>query len=579
MLGRNVVQASRHLSSTRYLNKQVQNVTIIGAGLMGSGIAQVSAQAKINVYLVDQKEAALQKAQKGIESSLSRVAKKKFADDAEGQKKFVGNATQFIKTTTDVEEAVKNADLVIEAIVENIDVKRDLFAQLEKNAKSDAILTTNTSSLKLSDIGLNLKNKKNFGGLHFFNPVPMMKLLEVVRHADTSDETFQTLNEYGKAIGKTTVACKDTPGFIVNRLLVPYMFEALRMYERGDASMEDIDVAMKLGAGYPMGPFELTDYVGLDTSKFIMDGWHKAYPDEPLFKPSKFLTQKVADGKFGRKSGEGFYNSRSFNRQIKNVTVIGAGIMGSGIAQVSAQAQINVFLKKFADDAAGQKKFVSDVSQYIKTTTDLKKGVRDADLVIEAIVENLDVKRALLAQLEKDAKSDAILTSNTSSLKLSDIGLNLKNKKNFGGLHFFNPVPMMKLLEVVKHSDTSDDTFNKLNEYGKAIGKTTVACKDTPGFIVNRLLVPYMFEALRMYERGDASMEDIDIAMKLGAGYPMGPFELSDYGGLDTAKFISDGWHKAYPDEPLFRPSRLLEEKVSQGKLGRKSGEGFYKHK
>lgn len=307
MLARGALHSTRLLSTSKILEKQVQNVTIIGAGLMGSGIAQVSAQSKLNVVLADSSDDALQKAQKGIHSSLARVAKKKFADDASAQSQFVEGTTRFIKTTTNIDDAVKDADLVIEAIVENIDIKRKLFAQLEKSAKSDAILTTNTSSLKLADIGINLKNKKNFGGLHFFNPVPMMKLLEVVRHSETSDETFKTLNDYGKAIGKTTVACKDTPGFIVNRLLVPYLFEALRMAERGDATKEDIDVAMKLGAGYPMGPFELTDYVGLDTSKFIMDGWNKAYPNDPTFKPCELLTKKVSEGKLGRKSGEGIY--------------------------------------------------------------------------------------------------------------------------------------------------------------------------------------------------------------------------------------------------------------------------------
>ncbi|KAI1730476.1 3-hydroxyacyl-CoA dehydrogenase, NAD binding domain-containing protein [Ditylenchus destructor] len=134
-----------------------------------------------------------------------------------------------------------------------------------------------------------------------------MKLLEVVRHDETSDITFDSLIQYGKAIGKTTVKCKDTPGFIVNRLLVPYMFEALRMYDRGDASKEDIDVSMKLGAGYPMGPFELVDYVGLDTTQKIQQGWHENYPDEPLFRPSKILNKLVSEGKFGRKTGEGFY--------------------------------------------------------------------------------------------------------------------------------------------------------------------------------------------------------------------------------------------------------------------------------
>uniref|UniRef100_A0A915DRN4 3-hydroxyacyl-CoA dehydrogenase n=1 Tax=Ditylenchus dipsaci TaxID=166011 RepID=A0A915DRN4_9BILA len=266
----------RSFSSSSALGSAgIKNLTIIGCGLMGSGIAQVSAQKQMNVILVDQNQAILDKAHKGIQISLARVAKKKHESDANAQKNL----------------AVSKADLVIEAIVENLDAKQKLFAQVEDAAQSNAIITTNTSSLQLADIGRNLKRKQNFGGLHFFNPVPMMKLLEVVRHNDTSNETFNKLIEYGKNIGKETVSCKDTPGFIVNRLLVPYMFEAVRM------------------SWLPYGPFELADYVGLDTTKSIQEGWHKAFPKvpEPLFKPSKILTKLVEEGKFGKKSGEGFY--------------------------------------------------------------------------------------------------------------------------------------------------------------------------------------------------------------------------------------------------------------------------------
>ncbi|CAF1256605.1 unnamed protein product [Rotaria sordida] len=170
------------------------------------------------------------------------------------------------------------------------------------------ILTSNTSSLPITEIAKDVQRQDKFGGLHFFNPVPVMKLLEVIRISGTSDETFQTLLNFGKALGKTTVSCKDTPGFIVNRLLVPYLLEAARMIERGDATPEDIDTAMKLGAGYPMGPIELLDYVGLDTSKYIVDGWKKLYPNEPSFQASELLNKIVGEGKFGRKTGAGFYN-------------------------------------------------------------------------------------------------------------------------------------------------------------------------------------------------------------------------------------------------------------------------------
>uniref|UniRef100_A0A7E4WAW3 3-hydroxyacyl-CoA dehydrogenase n=1 Tax=Panagrellus redivivus TaxID=6233 RepID=A0A7E4WAW3_PANRE len=298
---------ARAFSTSAVLNKSVNNVTIIGAGLMGSGIAQVTAAAKLNVNLVDSNEKALQKAQKGIQSSIARIAKKKHAGDEAAQKALVESVLSKITVSTNLPKAVEQSDLVIEAIVENIEVKRKLFAEIEANTSAQTLLATNTSSLKLIDIGANLKHKDRFGGLHFFNPVPVMKLLEVVRFDATSKETFDSLLAYGKAAGKTTVACKDTPGFIVNRLLVPYCFEALRLAERGDASKEDIDVAMKLGAGYPMGPFELSDYVGLDTLKFIMDGWVKDHPNDPTFNASESLNKLVKEGKLGRKTGEGFY--------------------------------------------------------------------------------------------------------------------------------------------------------------------------------------------------------------------------------------------------------------------------------
>jgi 3-hydroxyacyl-CoA dehydrogenase len=285
----------------------VHVVTVIGCGLMGSGIAQVTAQAGIKVTMVDQKQEIVDKAYAGIRKSIERVAKKKVPDDHKGQSVYVEAALANLSVTTNMEDACRDADLIIEAVPEMIELKHKLFTQVEAAAKPSAILATNTSSLRLIDISKPLKRLDNFGGLHFFNPVPIMKLLEVIRMPETSDATFHTLLEYGKQIGKTTVKCKDTPGFVVNRLLVPYMMEALRMAERGDATTHDIDTAMKLGAGYPMGPFELLDYVGLDTNKFILDGWSKQFPGNPLFAPSDLLNKMVAEGKLGRKSGEGFY--------------------------------------------------------------------------------------------------------------------------------------------------------------------------------------------------------------------------------------------------------------------------------
>nr|XP_057921200.1 hydroxyacyl-coenzyme A dehydrogenase, mitochondrial isoform X1 [Doryrhamphus excisus] len=323
-------QLCRGFSSSSFRSAAIKHVVIIGGGQMGAGIAQVAATTGHQVTLVDTSDTILKKSVKGMEASLKRVVKKKYADKPEAGEAFIQKALQNISISTDTPSAVQSTDLVLEAIVENLQIKQDLFAGLDKVAPKHTIFASNTSSLPIMDIASATTRLDRFGGLHFFNPVPMMKLVEVIRTSATSQETFDSLLSFGKALGKTTVSCKDTPGFIVNRLLVPYMMEAIRLHERGTGrtrlltilifksektktpfsghgSKEDIDIAMKLGAGYPMGPFELLDYVGLDTAKFIMDGWSQMDPNNPLFGQSDLLNKLVAEGKFGKKTGEGFY--------------------------------------------------------------------------------------------------------------------------------------------------------------------------------------------------------------------------------------------------------------------------------
>ncbi|XP_044760629.1 hydroxyacyl-coenzyme A dehydrogenase, mitochondrial-like [Coccinella septempunctata] len=293
--------------STSKVQHVIKNVTVIGGGLMGNGIAQVAAQAGNNVILVDIDEKALNKAFEVIKTNTGRVAKRRFKGDQNQMKPFVEQTLGRIKSSTDVESAVKDADLVVEAIVENTKIKQKLFKNLDCAAPEKAIFATNTSSLSVTEIASLTKRKHRFGGMHFFNPVPVMELIEVVKTEDTSEETFKELWNWGTSLGKTCIKCKDTPGFVVNRLLLPYLNEAIHMVERGDASVEDIDIAMKLGAGYPMGPFQLADYSGHDTALAVLEDWHRRFPDNPTFKPTDTMIRMCEEGKFGVKSGEGFY--------------------------------------------------------------------------------------------------------------------------------------------------------------------------------------------------------------------------------------------------------------------------------
>ena len=279
----------------------VKKVGVVGCGLMGHGIAQVAAQAGCTVVARESDQGALDKGLARVRKSLDKLVEKEKLSRADADAAF-GR----ISGTLDL-KGLSDCDLVVEAIVENLDVKKKLFAELGRLCKPTTIFASNTSSFSIGEMGTASGRPERMVGLHFFNPVQLMKLVEVVRTKQTSGEVFAEAKAFGEACGKVPVAASDTPGFIVNRLLVPYLAESIRMVERGDATPADIDAGMTLGCGYPMGPFTLLDYVGLDTTLFILDGWHKLEPNNPIFTPPKLLVDKVKAGKLGRKTGEGFF--------------------------------------------------------------------------------------------------------------------------------------------------------------------------------------------------------------------------------------------------------------------------------
>ena len=280
---------------------EIKKVGICGLGLMGSGIAEVSSKAGVDVVAMEVNDDFLKKGMGRIDKSLSRAVSKGKLDEA-GKKAILDK----IKPTTDPKD-LADCDLIVEAIIENFDDKAKLYKTLDGILKKDAIFASNTSSLSITEMGAVTQRADQFCGLHFFNPVPVMKLVEVVRTIATSDATFDSAKAFGEKVGKVVVSCKDTPGFVVNRLLVPYLLDAIRALQDGVATAKDIDTAMKLGCGHPMGPLELTDFVGLDTTYYIAEILFAEFKQHHYAAPP-LLKAMVKAGYHGRKTGRGFYD-------------------------------------------------------------------------------------------------------------------------------------------------------------------------------------------------------------------------------------------------------------------------------
>ncbi len=279
---------------------EIRTVGVLGAGLMGSGIAEVCAKAGFTVAVREVDEKALAAGRRRIENSLSKAIERNKLTAENGE--AIRSRLRYSSSLEDL----SSSDLILEAIVENLDAKRVVYRALDALCGPDTIFCSNTSSLTITEMAAATKRADRFAGLHFFNPVPVMKLVEVVRGLETSDAAVAAVTAFARALGKEPVSCRDNSGFIVNRLLVPYLLDAIRAHEQGVGSLEDIDTGMKLGCAHPMGPFELLDYVGLDTVYAIAEIMFAEYR-EARFAPPALLRRLVLAGRFGRKTGRGFH--------------------------------------------------------------------------------------------------------------------------------------------------------------------------------------------------------------------------------------------------------------------------------
>ncbi|WAL64442.1 3-hydroxybutyryl-CoA dehydrogenase [Amycolatopsis cynarae] len=586
------------------MTREIATVGVVGLGTMGSGIAEVLARSGLDVIGVEVDGAGIARARGHLERSTERaLAGGKL--DSPGREALLGR----IRYTTELTDLAP-VDFVIEAVPESLELKAQIFNDLDKIVDPEVVFASNTSSLSVTEIGVHTTRPGKVVGMHFFNPAPVLKLTEIVRTVVTEPEVITQVVAFAERLGKTPVVIGDRAGFIANALLFGYLNHAVRMFEQRYATREDLDAAMRFGCGYPMGPLALLDLIGLDTAYEILESMYRQSRNR-LHAPAPLLKQMITAGLLGRKTGRGFYTydapdspivvdaadeasavASADVRPVGKVGVVGTGTMATGIAEVFAKRGYQVILRARTTEKATaavakvggslgravkkgrmSEEDAAEVLARITPVTDFA-DLAEVDLVIEAVAEDLAVKRSVFAALDEAVRPGAILATTTSSLPVIECAAATTRPGEVVGLHFFNPAPVMKLVEVVHTIATAPDVVATAYALCAAVGKHPVHCGDRAGFIVNALLFPYLNDAVKMLEAHYAEADDIDTAMKVGCGLPMGPFELLDVVGLDVSLAIERTLFYEFREEG-FAPAPLLEHLVTAGRLGRKTGKGF----
>jgi len=516
----------------------VKSLAIIGTGIMGMGIAQIAAQAGIQVLLFDAKAGAAEQGRQSLQSTLEKLAAKgKFTDE---------QLQSTLKNLTVIEDIAKiaEADVVIEAIIENLEIKQQLFKQLESIVPAETILATNTSSLAVTAIASDCEHPERVAGFHFFNPVPLMKIVEVIPGISTKLSVVETLTTLAKRMGHLGVVAKDTPGFIVNHGGRAYGTEALKILGEGVASFENIDHILRDGAGFRMGPFELLDLTGIDVSHPVMESIYNQYYFEPRYRPHPLTRQMLTGNKLGRKVGEGFYHYTENKKQNDQKSTSNTNQQPPYKTDSNTS---NILVWIGADLAEDRQQLIDHLNANGITIDDNDKPNPDS-LVLLAIYGEDTTNAAIRYQV------------NPNQAVAIDMLTDLSKHRTL----------MPSIVTQDNFIAQAYALFGKNNKFGKSSDEGSNAAVDatliteSTGFVAQRVVAMVINLGCDIAMQGIASPEDIDNAVKLGLGYPYGPISWGDELGAQRILLILERIYGLTGD-PRYRPSPWLQRRATLG--------------
>jgi 3-hydroxybutyryl-CoA dehydrogenase len=519
---------------------------VVGTGTMGAGIAQLGALAGFDTHLHDPFPEALERGLEAIRTGLRKGAERgRWSEDEAAAAEARLHAARAL-------DDLAPCELVIEAAPEDLELKRSLFAQLSEICGPGVVLATNTSSLPVTAMATAAAHPENVVGMHFFNPAPLMKLLEVVAGSESSEQALAIATAAGQRMGKTVIVAKDGPGFLANRCARPFGMEALKLLTEGLADHATIDRIVRMGGGFRMGPFELMDLVGIDVGFEVSKSFWEQSFHEPRWRPSMIQARMVQAGRFGRKAGRGYYEYEpGYEHRDADPEPTSSHDEADAIV-IEGDTQVAEELWELAVEAGYRPRRTMD-------------GGQDSAFLIDARIGHLIDD----APPDPSGANVGILCADGS---LSELELMFDGAVGF---HVLPPVREARLVELTRTANTDDEAAERIERFFSSLGKHVEWVGDAPGLVLGRIVCQLVNEACFALQEGVGSADDVDTALRLGFNYPRGPLEWADEIGLEHVLTTLDALFDELHEE-RYRAAPLLRRMIAEGRLGRWAGQGFF---